>query len=172
MVALALAYGAKVRWLVNSEPESVREALIEWSQNCMDRWDNVAPGELAADLKQHFRDEGLGSTNPATVPGGETFKIKLFAEWRVWNELPKQGMSVNVAWHYIVLLEAIHERLQGPDGNPVAHIPLGQFWRKDLQVAETFNGSDLSVLKTLTDKARESFNDFVAKLQETESAAS
>ena len=158
LIQLALMYGAKLRWLLNNEPIEIKEMLVSFSELAISNWVSAKPGELASNIKNELKSRGLGADTTATIPIGETFTVKYYHSASGWghitNYLPKpRGMVINLAWHYIVLLEEIHSQLFSRGENSPL-IQLMMFWMREQQLDPKFDGKGLNTLKLLNEVAK------------------
>lgn len=117
---LALCYAAKLRHLADWEPRELAESFEIMLSNALISWPSSSAGLLDS---MSFVDQ-LVRNAPAghkwAVDAGEVFKVTLIeyrqytqprARTRFANSLPRPGLSFNLAWNYIVLLDSIVAKL-------------------------------------------------------------
>lgn len=118
LARMCLSYGSKLRWVLLSESEEIQqlfrdlteEAIHCWSEGERSLLENMVP------ISERIQgDEGIASA----VPGGEAYVIRYSRSSHhniknrsvIANWLPIRRLNVNYAWHYVLLLSAVYERL-------------------------------------------------------------
>jgi len=152
--ALLLCYGAKIRWLLNNEPAEIAEMFEELVGEAIDFWaehedDLLAVMPTASQLRAQI-------DVPFTVPAGEQFSVRLFTgpsgQVYVLNDLPRPGLAINFAWHFIVLMDAVRSRLS--ESERVALHQGLQDWY-DLIFSPAGQDSSFGALKNLNEKTND-----------------
>src|SRR5207245_11362777 len=102
-------------------------------------------------------------TGPFAVPGGERFVVKYFRpsyrnlrnKSSVINSIPRPGLAINLVWNWLVLLDAVHSRLNQAEGQ-LAREALRCWWQAIYPTTTaTSASSSLSQLLMVADKAWE-----------------
>lgn len=165
LMRLALTYGAKVRWLLNNEPEQARQTFALVVHEALANWRSPAVADLLSDTDLGaISAEATAAGAPHTVPGGEDFLIRYFeardgSAW-VTNDIPRPGMSFNIAWHYVHLLQAIRSRISVQD-REWTHTALSA-WSMMVQKPEAADRS-LGGLRRQTDLANAAVSQTLAR---------
>ena len=110
---LALCYAAKLRHLADYEPRELAKSFEIMLSDALINWPSSSAGLLDS---MPFVDQ-LVKNAPGghkwAVDAGEVFKVTLIeyrqpgVRARFSNSLPRPGLSFNLAWNYIVLLDSI-----------------------------------------------------------------
>lgn len=114
---LLLTYGAKLRWILLSEPPEVQRAFRELTAEAIDHW-SAPVGQLLRQMPTAVHLLGVQDARH-TAGQPESFVVKFYrTEYRhlrnkssVWTTLPAPGLAFNLVWHYMLLLDAVHQRL-------------------------------------------------------------
>jgi hypothetical protein len=113
---LTLCYATKMRWLLNNEPDQVRDALTGLIAEAVSSWDEAGPDLISRmPTGKQLRSEDA----PQAAASGETFRISFYRtdyqrlrnRASVVTHIPRPGMVVNLAWSVILLLNAVEARL-------------------------------------------------------------
>jgi len=114
LASMALMYGAKIRWLLNNEPAPIREFFGQLVAECADAWSDPNIARLSRDSSVAKEILGTMEDAPMAVPGGEAFEIRYTVTrdggGLLVNTLPRPGMSPNLPWHYIHVLDAVRAK--------------------------------------------------------------
>lgn len=115
---LGLAYGAKLQWVLTSEPAVALEQLRDLADEMVDSW------QLNGRLTDSMPTALLVRTadRPLAAQPIERFVIRysrtnyrsLANRSSVVNHFPVPGLSANLVWNFVVLMEAIHRNLDQP----------------------------------------------------------
>jgi hypothetical protein len=115
LLKLLLAYGAKIRWLLNNEPPAILDSFRIFAADAADLWDSDEVTDLLSVMPSALEVQKSFSVAPPAVAGGEQFVIRLLLHQdgsaAIINSLPKPGLSVNIAWHFVYLMQAVRARL-------------------------------------------------------------
>lgn len=152
---LALVYGAKIRWLLNNEPEEANQLFKILVREAVDAWGEHSEGDLVAAMPT--AKELVEQPRETNAAGGEEEYIVRFhrrpsGEGYVINTLPRPCLSFNIPWHYILLLSAIEPKLS-PETQGELKVALGAATTQ----WEMENGTDMSSLKQMTTKSNRVF---------------
>lgn len=158
LVRLALVYGAKIRWLLLNEPHGATDTFRAVVEEAINSWSSLTVQDLRTDtwLRQ-ITAGAAGAAAPNTVPGGEEFRLRYFegsrgAEVTGWvvNTLPRPGLSANIPWHFLHVLQAVRARLSQEDRRR-SEVSL-QLWR-DAIFGPSASDRSMAGLKILTNAA-------------------
>lgn len=114
LIKLLLCYGAKIRWVLNTEPPEIAEAFEDFCRDALTDWAATDVNNLIADMSSATAFLKAVDGAPSTVPAGEQFTVHLHVSRvgaYVTNYLPTPGLAANVVWNYVLLLEAVRSRL-------------------------------------------------------------
>ena len=115
---LALCYGSKLRWLLLTEPERIREILQELCSEAIDFWT-----EAGTDLIERMpsaRRLRADESSPHAVADGERYVVTLYRTdyqnlrnkaW-VMTTIPRPGLAANLPWSFLLVLNAVFALLK------------------------------------------------------------
>jgi hypothetical protein len=150
LMRLVLVYGSKVRWILNNEPEGARQTFEGILDESVDKWCAVAVRDLRSDTELRIVTEGMARGElPGAVARGEDFRVKYF-EGRpgyVVNSIPVPGLSSNLAWHFLHLLQEVRNRLSQDDRHRT--VKALYLWSEVARSADA-NDKTMAGLKRLT----------------------
>lgn len=118
LAVLALAWCARMHWLMLAEPEPGQRLLGTWLTSAAAHWHDREPSligampELAA-MRAHV---GAG----ARTPVGERFDIELHRSWNrrrplwVQSSTPSRGLAVNLPLSVLLLLDHVRGHVPTP----------------------------------------------------------
>lgn len=151
LVMLVLSYAAKVRWLLNTEPDEVRDLFKVMMVELLEGWEDGS-GEVLLNKMPMVNKISVDLQGfNFTVPGGEEFTVYLGQKetkfFYVMNYLPQPGQSVNLVWQYGMLVSEIHRRLNDRE-KKIALCALKVL--KDVFESEAADGESTELLMELT----------------------
>lgn len=135
LARMCLNYGSKLRWVLLTEPEEIQQLFRDLTEEALLCWSEEA-GPLLGRLKPISERIQADVGIAAAVPGGETYVIRYSRSAHqhvknrsvIWNKLPIRRLNVNYAWHYVLLLAAVYDRLRG-DVKEVAGQAYARWWQ-------------------------------------------
>ncbi len=132
---MVLCYASFVRWLMETEYAVVRDTYRELCKEAVDCWGREGM-RLIDRLPTASKIETTLETQniPKTVPGGEKYAISFWRDEvphfkpKVWVTLmrsPLRGLSANLPWTVMLLLNAVHNLVPHQYGE----LALREAWR-------------------------------------------
>jgi len=115
---LALAWCARMHWLMLREPEAGQRLLGTWLTGAADHWHDRSESLLATmpEVAQVRAEVGTG----ALTPVGERFDVALHRSWNqrrpVWVEssTPARGLALNLPLSVLLVLDHVRRHLPTP----------------------------------------------------------
>ena len=143
LIRFLLCYGSKVRWLLKNEPDELTEVLDQIVSESVDAFSAMSTTDLTRETSVGRSFEEIKGHAPAAVAGGERFVVRYFVHQGnrggITNDIPRPGLAINLAWHYLLVLQAVRSRLNQHDRS-VAQRAL-QGWRSvAFGAGETWGG--------------------------------
>jgi hypothetical protein len=112
---MGLNYGAKLYWVIATEPLVAAENFEILAREITAMW--ATPDRLIDSLPTAVAIKKLD--RPLAAQGIERFTIRysrtdyktMASSAIIINSVPRPGLSQNLIWNYVVLMDAIHERI-------------------------------------------------------------
>ena len=110
---IALCYGSKLRWLLQTEPELIREIFQDLCKETIVFWS--APGADLIDRMPSARRLRGDESSPHAIAGGERFVVTLYRTdyhnlrnktWVITTS-PRPGLAANLPWSFLLVLNAV-----------------------------------------------------------------
>jgi hypothetical protein len=113
LILLALCYGSKIRWLLQTEPEQVRDIFHGLCNEVTDFWS--APGADLIDRMPTARQLREDDSSPHAVAGGEQYIVTLYRtdyhnlSNKAWviTAVPRPSLAANIPWSFLLVLNAV-----------------------------------------------------------------
>jgi hypothetical protein len=158
LIRLLLCYGAKIRWVLNTEPPESAEAFEDFCRDALTDWAVVDVNNLIADMSSAAAFLNAIDGAPSTVPAGEQFTVHLHVSRNgayVTNCFPTPGLAGNAVWNYVLLLEEVRSRLSQQQREESA-LALQAWWHSVFSEL----GQDASIrgLHRLTDASNKAYS--------------
>jgi hypothetical protein len=158
LVKLLVCYGAKLRWLLNNEPPIVVEALRGFSAEAIDQWAALNVSNLIEAMPSASLFAANADGAAVAVGQGEQFVVRLQVlpdgAGYVTNKIPKPGMSINLAWHFVLLLKAVRDKLSAEERRSSIYVLQGWF---DSVFSELGENKSMAGAKALNKAANEAY---------------
>lgn len=112
---MGLAYGAKLYWVIATEPSVAAENFEILAREITAMW--ATPGRLidslptAVAVKELDRPLAAQATERFTIRYSRADYETMASSATITNSLPRPGLSQNLIWNYVILMDAIHERI-------------------------------------------------------------
>jgi len=118
---LTLCYGSKIGWLLQTEPEQIRDIFHELCIEVINFWS--APGDDLIDQMPSARRLREDDSSPHAIIGGERFVVTLYrADYhnlqnKAWviTSIPRPGLAANLPWSFLLVLNAVFVLLKPLD---------------------------------------------------------
>lgn len=113
LIQLALCYGSKIRWLLQMEPEQVRDIYHGLCNEVIDFWS--APGADLIDRMPTASQLREDDSSPHAVVGGEQYVVTLYRtdyhnlHNKAWviTTVPHPSLAANIPWSFLLVLNAV-----------------------------------------------------------------
>lgn len=110
---LTLCYGSKIWWLLQREPEQVRDIFPGLCNEAIDFW-SASGADLIDRMPSACRLREDEST-PHAVAGGERYVVTLYRtdyhnlRNRAWviTTIPRPSLAANIPWSFLLVLNAV-----------------------------------------------------------------
>ncbi len=118
---LALCYGSKIRWLLQTEPEQMRDIFQKLCNEVIDFWST--PGVDLIDRMPSARRLREDESSPHAISGGERYVVTLYRtdyhnlRNKAWviTTIPRPGLAANLPWSFLLVLNAVFALLNPSD---------------------------------------------------------
>lgn len=113
LILLALCYGSKIRWLLQMEPEQVRDIFLELCNEVINSWSE--PGADLIDRTPTARQLREDKSISHAVAGGEQYVVTLYRtdyhnlRNKAWviTTIPRPSLAANIPWSFLLVLNAV-----------------------------------------------------------------